>query len=133
MQGVPNLVKETQDERAACFSLVLCDFLPFSVREMTEILNAATGLPYTSESYLATGERIWNLTRLFNLRESNLARNDVLPERFSTEVLPDGPAKGQKIGKNVFEKAKAEYYALRGWTRDGTPTREKLQSLGLRS
>ncbi|MHA1482795.1 MAG: aldehyde ferredoxin oxidoreductase family protein [Candidatus Heimdallarchaeaceae archaeon] len=36
MEGVPKFVKESQDERAACFSLVVCDFLPFDVSEMVE-------------------------------------------------------------------------------------------------
>ncbi|MHA1201081.1 MAG: aldehyde ferredoxin oxidoreductase family protein [Candidatus Heimdallarchaeaceae archaeon] len=129
MEGVPKFVKESQDERAACFSLVVCDFLPFDVPEMIEMLNAATGFSYTTESYIATGERIWNTTRMFNVREGITALDDVLPKRFSKEAMPEGPAKGKIISEEILEKAKAEYYALRGWDPSGIPTKEKLNEL----
>ncbi len=131
MEGVPKYVKETQDERAVCGSLVVCDFLPFQIPEMIEMLNAATGFSFTEDSYLTTGERIWNLTRMFNVREGMDAKDDVLPERFSEEELQDGPAKGQIMTKDTLEKSKAEYYTLRGWDDNGMPTKEKLRLLGL--
>jgi aldehyde:ferredoxin oxidoreductase len=131
MEGVPKYVKETQDERAVCGSLVVCDFLPFEINEMTDLLNASTGFSFNEDSYLTLGERIWNLTRMFNVREGINAKNDVLPERFSEEAMPDGPAKGQKLTKHTLERAKAEYYMLRGWDDDGVPTKEKLRSLWL--
>jgi aldehyde:ferredoxin oxidoreductase len=130
-EGVPQFVKESQDERAACYSLVLCDFLPFEVSEMVEMLNSATGFEYTVESYLLTGERIWNLTRLFNVREGITAIDDALPGRFSQESAPDGDPKGQLIEKNEFNKAREKYYSLRGWDSNGIPTSEKRKSLGI--
>jgi aldehyde:ferredoxin oxidoreductase len=131
MEGVPKYVKETQDERAVCGSLVVCDFLPFEVPEMIEMLNASTGFSFTVDSYLTLGERIWNLTRLFNVNEGINSKHDVLPERFSEEVMPDGPSKGQIMTKRTLESAKAEYYTLRGWDENGVPTKEKLRLLGL--
>ncbi len=131
MKGIPKFVKDSQDERSVCFSLVVCDFLPFDIEEMVALLNAATGFSYTSESYLTTGERIWNLTRMFNVREGITAKDDVLPLRFYTEKMPEGFAKGEKISKETLEEAKAEYYRLRGWNKGGIPTEEKLASLGL--
>ena len=130
-EGVPKFVKENQDERAVCFSLVLCDFLPFDVPEMVEMLNAATGFFYTPESYLLTGERIWNLTRMFNVREGITAANDVLPKRFYEEEMLEGPAKGQIIKEEELENAKSEYYKLREWNDEGIPTDAKLKKLGL--
>lgn len=131
MKGVPKFVKESQDERAACFSLVLCDFLPFDVAEMVEMLNTATGFSYTPESYLMTGERIWNITRLFNTREGMTTFNDVLPARFYQEEAPEGDSKGKKIDLEDFEKTKSEYYKLRGWDQEGIPTKEKLKFLDI--
>ncbi|MFX0150762.1 MAG: aldehyde ferredoxin oxidoreductase family protein [Candidatus Hodarchaeota archaeon] len=131
MKGVPKFIKETQDERAACFSLVLCDFLPFDVPEIVEMLNIATGFSYTPESYLMIGERIWNLIRMFNIREGMGVKYDVLPARFFQEDAPEGDPKGQKIILKDFEKARAEYYGLRGWDTEGIPSKEKLESLGL--
>ncbi|MHA1219987.1 MAG: aldehyde ferredoxin oxidoreductase family protein [Candidatus Heimdallarchaeaceae archaeon] len=130
-EGVPKFVKESQDERAACFSLVVCDFLPFNVPEMVDMLNSATGFSYTPESYLSVGERIWNLTRKFNVREGISALDDVLPKRFYKDKMPEGAAKGQIIITEQFEEAKLEYYRLRGWTDQGIPTEAKAKQLGL--
>ncbi len=129
--GVPQFVKENQDERAVCFSLVLCDFLPFNVPEMVDILNSATGFSYTPESYLTVGERIWNITRKFNIREGITTDDDVLPKRFYKDTMPEGAAKGLSIDKVKFEAAKLEYYKLRGWNDRGIPTEEKLNQLEL--
>jgi len=133
MKGVPEYVKRTQDERSVCFSLVLCDFLPFDVPEMVEIFNSATGFSFTEEDYLATGERIWNLIRVFNIREGISSSDDVLPGRFANEALPEGDGRGVSIQQETLERAKAEYYALRGWSKKGIPTNELLKSIGLYS
>ncbi|NHJ01368.1 MAG: aldehyde ferredoxin oxidoreductase [Candidatus Heimdallarchaeota archaeon] len=130
-KSVPKFVKDSQDERAACFSLVLCDFLPFDLPEMVEMLNMTTGFSYTSETYLRAGERIWNQTRLFNVREGMTATNDVLPNRFYIEKAPEGDPKGQIIDKKAFEKAKQEYYSFRNWDSQGIPTQKKLEELNL--
>jgi len=130
-EGVPKFVKESQDERAACFSLVVCDFLPFNVPEIVEMLNSATGFFYTPESYLAVGERIWNLTRMFNVREGITSEDDVLPKRFYNDKMPEGDAKGLVVDKDQFEKARLEYYKLREWNDEGIPMDAKLKKLGL--
>ncbi|TFG13754.1 aldehyde ferredoxin oxidoreductase [Candidatus Thorarchaeota archaeon] len=131
MKGVPQYVKEVQDERAVCYSLVLCDFLPFDVPEMVDILNSATGFSFTEESYIETGERIWNLIRMFNVREGISSCDDVLPERFTSETLPNGDGKGLKVPSSVFATARGEYYRLRGWDQTGIPSDKLLKSLHL--
>ena len=100
---------------------------------MVEILNSATDFSLTEEDYLKTGERIWNLIRLFNVREGISSSDDVLPERFTNEKLPEGDGQGLMIQQETLEKAKAEYYALRGWSKEGIPTIELLKSVGLSS
>jgi len=130
-EGRARFVKETQDERAMCFSLVLCDFAPLDVSCFVELLNKATGFNFTVEEYLKTGERIWNLTRLFNVREGLTRKDDDLPARFMEEPLPDGVAKGQVITEKMLREMLDEYYTLRGWNRNGIPTKEKLKELGL--
>jgi len=130
-KGRAKFVKETQDERSMCFSLVLCDFAPLEVDCFVELLNKATGLNFAVEDYLKTGERIWNLTRLFNVREGMTRKDDVLPGRFRKEPLPDGVAKGQVITQKMLNEMLDEYYALRGWDKNGIPTKEKLKELGL--
>ncbi|RKX93990.1 MAG: aldehyde ferredoxin oxidoreductase [Spirochaetes bacterium] len=130
-EGIAKFVKETQDERSACFSLVLCDFVPFGVGDFTELLYNAIGLGFDKESYLRTGERIWNLTRMFNVREGISRKDDTLPPRIMEEEAPVGPAKGLKITQEILDKMLDEYYALRGWDENGIPTEEKLKELGI--
>lgn len=132
-EGVAQFVKDTQDERAACFSLALCDFVPFSVEDFVELLNLATGFDFTEGEYLAAGERIWNLTRMFNAREGISRRDDTLPARLMEEPLPEGGAKGQVVTREALDRMLDEYYKSRGWNEEGIPGEDKLRELGLRS
>ena len=125
------IVKDVQDERAAFFSLVLCDFAPISEENCVDMLNLATGFNHTVENYLLAGERIWNLIRLFNLREGLNPADDKLPSRFFKDSFTKGPAKGVLLDEEGFQKSLKEYYSLRGWDKKGIPTSEKLKELGL--
>ncbi len=128
IQGKAKFVKEVQDERAAAFSLVICDFAPIPIVDM---LSSATGFDYTVEEYLRCGERIWNLIRVFNCREGISRRDDTLPPRIFEEPLPDEAAKGVTLTREQFNKMLDEYYELRGWDSNGIPTKEKLRELDL--
>ncbi len=130
IKGKSRLVKDTQDERAAAFSLVLCDFVPIDVEDFISLINAATGFNYSEKEYLACGERIWNLARLFNVREGISRKDDCLPGRLKTP-LPEGPGKGNAITDELMDTMLDEYYDYRGWTRDGIPGEEKIRELGL--
>jgi aldehyde:ferredoxin oxidoreductase len=125
------IVKEVQDERAAFFSLVLCDFAPISEEDCVDMWNLATGFDHTIESYLLAGERIWNLIRLFNLREGLDPADDKLPPRFFNDPFTKGPAKGVVLSEEGFQQGLKEYYSLRGWGAKGVPTAKKLEELDL--
>jgi len=125
------IVKKVQDERAAFFSLVLCDFAPISEEDCVEMWNLSAGFNHTVESYLKCGERIWNLIRLFNLREGLKPGSDKLPPRLFNEPFTKGPAKDVLLTKEGFEKSLNEYYAMRGWDKKGVPTKKKLKELDL--
>jgi len=125
------IVKDVQDERAAFFSLVLCDFAPISEEYCVELLNLATGFNHTVESYLKCGERIWNLIRLFNLREGMNPLDDKVSSRFFKDSFTEGIAKGKTLSKDEFNKSLKEYYLLRGWDEKGIPATKKLKDLGL--
>jgi len=125
------IVKDVQDERAAFFSLVLCDFAPISEGDCVDMWNLATGFNHTVESYLLAGERIWNLVRLFNLREGLDPADDKLPPRFFNDSFSKGPVKGIVLTKEGFQHSLKEYYSLRGWDAKGVPTAKKLKELDL--
>jgi len=120
--GKAGYVKVFQDRFAAVDSLVVCKFAFFGVseEEYANILTAVTGLEFTSEDLMCVGERIWNLERLYNLREGFTRADDTLPERFF-----DG------LSRDAFEDTLDEYYAIRGWDDGGVPKKDKLRRLGL--
>ena len=128
IQGRSAFVKENQDERACCFSLVLCDFAPFGVDTFIDLLNACTGFTYSPESYMKTGERIWNLTKLFNIKCGVTRNDETIPKRIMEEPLEKEEA---RIGRESYEKMLDEYYTLRGWDLDGVPSKEKIKELDL--
>jgi aldehyde:ferredoxin oxidoreductase len=111
--------------------LGICKFIAkggVAPQHVVDLLHAATGWEWTAEDLLATGERLFNLKRLINLRLGVTAADDTLPSRLLTEPRPSGSAAGvlPDLGPML-----AEYYALRGWDTAGVPTRERLEALGL--
>lgn len=130
------LIKRFEDAFTVIDSTGLCVFL--SVRYMFEdkvelwptplskIMQMATGVPFTQQTLLEAGERIFNLERLFLLRAGLSKADDTLPPRMLNEALPDGPAKGHVV---ELDKMLPSFYDLRGWTQEGIPTRKKLEEL----
>ena len=130
-----HIVKEQQDRNAACDTLVACWFLKTAVgnERYVGMLNAATGMEFTVEEFLAVGERIWNLVRLFNIREGLRKEDENLPDRAFEDPIPSGVAAGQKLERSQLEHMLREYYAIRGWDENGVPTEEKIRQLKLNS
>ncbi|MEM2990205.1 MAG: aldehyde ferredoxin oxidoreductase family protein [Halobacteria archaeon] len=122
--GKAALVAFIQNLAAAVDSLNLCRFssLALSEEEYADLLSAAIGEEITPQDLLKIGERIWNLERLFNIREGFTSKADTLPERFF-----DG------LSRKEFELALREYYQVRGWSCEGVPLLEKLKALQLES
>jgi aldehyde:ferredoxin oxidoreductase len=130
IDGKPALVKAFQDATAAVDSTGLCIFTTFgwTLNDIAPQVDAAVEGGWTPERLLETGERIWNMERIFNNRAGFTAKDDTLPPRLLKEAAQTGPAKGLVSG---LEKMLPEYYALRGWTADGVPTNETLSKLAL--
>ena len=95
---------------------------------MPLLLVAATGVDYTEENVELAGERVYNLERLFNLRAGLTGADDTLPKRILEVPLLKGEAEGKLPRLDVLLP---EYYELRGWDKNGVPTPEKLDQLGL--
>lgn len=96
-----------------------------------ELVNAVTGFGFDDSELLTAGERTYNLSKAYNLREGFTRADDTLPERVFTEEVPDGPSKGEKIDRVEFERELDRYYAVRGWDSDGTPLVSTLEELDL--
>ncbi|MEM1540001.1 MAG: aldehyde ferredoxin oxidoreductase family protein [Candidatus Bathyarchaeia archaeon] len=127
----PALVKRLEDINSVKWSLIVCDFWIISYQEMAALLTPVWGKPVDQEELKIAGERIWNLGRLFNVREGFSRKDDKLPPKFFKQPLKGGPTDGIKIPEKDFEKALDEYYALRGWDNNGIPKEETLARLSL--
>ncbi len=94
-------------------------------------LEAITGIHRTWEDLEKVGEKIWNLTRLFWIRENpGFSREWDLPSpRFYTEPPPDGPTAGQITKFEDVQKLLDMYYEQRGWDSNGIPKPETLKKL----
>lgn len=101
--------------------------------EYSRLLEIITGLKYTPEQLREVGERIYNIERLFNIREGATRADDTLPERFFKEPTPMGleAVRNRVIDQEKFEKMLDEYYEIHGWDKEGKPTEETLKRLGL--
>ena len=77
------------------------------------------------------GERIWNLQRMFIQRETGVLREGDIPPSVYFQPQPLEPLKGARIDPDEYDKALNEYYDIRGWNREGYPSKETLARLKL--
>ncbi len=129
--GKAKIVIKEQNENSVLWSLTSCDFVKYSAEHAVEMLNAV-GFNLTVDEYLKIGEAIYNLVRLFNVREGFDRKDDTLPARFR-EPIKSGAVKGRYIKPDDFEKMLNEYYRLRGWDENGIPKPETIEKLGLKT
>jgi aldehyde:ferredoxin oxidoreductase len=129
-QGKSGIVSVHQDSAAVVDSLVYCKFTNMAVAEefFARTLSAVTGMPFTSDDLMKVGERVWNLERMYNLREGFTSVDDTLPERLLNEPVADGPSKGFTA---KLPSMLEEYYQFRGWDTSGVPRPKKLKELSL--
>ena len=119
-----------QDWNNIVNSLGHCKFQFFAEYTLTDLLNtfnAATGLNWSFGQLRRAGERIFHLCRLLNLRYGVTKEDDMaFPKRLMEPK--DHPQAKVPIG---IEKAIETYYKHRGWDENGVPTKEKLMELGI--
>jgi aldehyde:ferredoxin oxidoreductase len=139
LEGKAEIVIWLQNYQVGTNTLVKCDFVKRYAEdggsptpsELAEFLSAATGRARSSDDIELVGERIWNLIRLYNLREGITRQDDDLPYRIREEELQNPPAEGRKLSRPDLDRMLDEYYRLRGWGADGVPGAAKLAELGL--
>lgn len=126
-EGKGGLVKIFQDIHAFSDSMDICKFSAFAegADEYAQQYSAMVGVPFTVEDVLKTGERIYNLERLFNNQAGYAEGSDYLPKRFTTEPSTMPGSLGQVC---ELDKMLADYYEARGW-KDGVVTEAKLKEL----
>jgi len=139
-RGKGRLTKWNQDVRAVtCDCATMCAFLldmavpAVACQNTADLVNAATGLDFTPGDIEKIGERLNNVARLFNIGEGFTRRDDSFPKRLMTEPIKAGASKGQVISQAALDEMLDEYYAVRGWDKNGQPTAARLKALGIKT
>jgi aldehyde:ferredoxin oxidoreductase len=136
LDGKAYLVKTTQDYFGSLGdTLGICKFptnawRPYTPTRVAQAVALVTGWDIDLGELLTAGERIFNLCRMFNVREGISRADDALPARLG-EPLPEGASAGEIVSAEDLEKLLEEYYELRGWDKNGIPRPETLARLGL--
>jgi aldehyde:ferredoxin oxidoreductase len=102
-------------------------FNSFFLLPHAEAVRLATGLPMYTGSFLALGDRCFNLERTYNLREGLTGADDSLPARLTK--VPQDPKNPRTVVP--LDKLLPAYYSVRGWDREGRPKARTLRKLGI--
>jgi aldehyde:ferredoxin oxidoreductase len=134
--GRGKIVKDLEDQFNLLDSLIICKNAKATfykaIDEMVQIYNATTGLGITVQELELAGERIQTLAKLINIREGLTRKDDTLPWKVMNQpVSDDGPSHGAVVTKDELNLMLDDYYKARGYDKQGVPTKEKLQKLGL--
>ena len=134
--------------------------VPDHVRNYVKIFNAVTGKNIDQEEMLRQSERVHNFQRIFNLRlgfgtreydmppyrsmgpvteDEYKSREDYFDSRVKEDLglNPEDMSIAEKIEalkkyrRENYDKLADAVYEMRGWTKDGVPTIEKLKELGI--
>ena len=89
------------------------------------MLSGIMGYKVSQKEFYKTGERIFNLERLMNMREGIQRADDTLPNRLLKEVREDGQPPIE------LEKMLKKYYHLRGWDASGKPMQSVMKNLDI--
>jgi aldehyde:ferredoxin oxidoreductase len=136
--GKPRMVIWYQNFSAIIDAMELCKFstywsrFPVEYKEFSDLLRSITGMHFSPDELLKTGERIWNVEKALNLRLGFGRESDLPSERLQNERINGGPLEGERLHLDQFNKMLDAYYVLRGWDQTtGRPKRSKLEELNL--
>ncbi len=128
-EGKAKMVIDMQDFMAVIDSLIICKFTltcGYTLSHLLRLVEATIGYKMTVDEFMRTGERIFNIKRLFNNRLGISRKDDTLPERIDKPLSVGTKHRRPDLGLMLDE-----YYQLRGWDEEGKPKPEKLTELEL--
>lgn len=125
-------VAAAQNANGIKWSMGFCDFWgTMNTGIEADLLTTGLGEEVTPAELDLAGERIWNLSRLFNLRAGLTAADDTLPKKILERPLEEGAQAGKVFSHEDLTKAMQSYYRLRSWNEQGVPSEQKRIDLGL--
>jgi aldehyde:ferredoxin oxidoreductase len=111
-------------------SAVTCRFnTRMNIDRLAEAISATTGWNMSPDEAWNIGKRAVNLLRAFNLQSGITSEHDRPSTRYGSTPV-DGPTMGVSIMPH-WDKMLENYYEKMGWSREGVPTKETLERLGI--
>jgi benzoyl-CoA reductase subunit BamB len=93
---------------------------PYHIHNYPKFISAGAGFDMDEEKLTQAVKRYRTLVRAFNIRRGMRRKDDKPPENHWKKRFPE-------LEKELLDT----YYRFKGWNREGIPTRESLQELGL--
>jgi aldehyde:ferredoxin oxidoreductase len=91
----------------------------------SKVVSVLTGMPLGLGEFSALGNRVYNLERMFNVREGLI--ENTLPDRLTkTPQAENNPATRVPLADML-----PNYYSVRGWDKRGAPKKSTLKFLDL--
>lgn len=132
LEAMAQAVVDGQNGNGIKWSMCFCDFWGSVDTEiMSQFLKHGLGKDVSAEELDRIGERVWNLSRIFNIKAGFTKADDDIPTRLKKDPLRKGSNEGKVLSGDDFETMLQIYYRIRGWDSSGVPTPEKLKALGL--
>lgn len=131
VQGKGRFTVTLQNLMCIFDSLKVCKFLLTSglpLHAMAEWTSRAAGWDVDLDELMLTGERIFNLKRMYNVENGINRKDDTLPIRILSHKRGSG---GSAESLPRLEPMLNEYYQTRGWDENGVPGQRTLRKLGL--
>ncbi|MFW9848575.1 MAG: aldehyde ferredoxin oxidoreductase family protein [Candidatus Thorarchaeota archaeon] len=122
-----DLTAKHQNVRAMFNSAGFCSFYPCLAEDIVKLFQLTTGWNYSIEEFALTGERIFTIMRLMNLKLGYDTKRETLPELITRPL--EGGTEGYVPD---IEEQLETWYEFRGWDRTtGRPSNDVLEKLGL--
>lgn len=132
LDAMAQAVVAGQNRNSIKWSMCFCDFWgSVNTEIMSRFLKYGLEKDIAPEQLDQIGERIWNLSRIFNLKTGFTKADDDIPSRLKNDPLKKGSNEGKVLSADDFETMLQIYYRMRGWDSNGVPTAEKLNALGI--
>ena len=135
--GKPLLTRWFEDMFSVANALGICIFaigskMALGPNYISRLYSSCTGVEATPEDIVKAGEKVFTMLKACAVRQGMTRKDDIWPDRFFEEPLPEGSAKGAILSRHEINNALDEYYGLRGWNnKTGVPSAEKLIDIGL--
>ena len=132
IEGKAEFVIKMQNLMGLFDSLKLCKFMllgGLKISTIVDWVSYVTGWEdYSFDELMTTGERMFNIKRMFNAKCGVTRKDDILPLRFLTRKR-----EGVNVTVNLphLGAMLSDYYSYRGWSEEGIPEYLKLLELGL--